>query len=418
MSQPRVHRKRGASYQYWTQAITKAGHVGRSTAGKLLALWNSLYREASQRLKDIIPGGSILKIVLKGNNIINYYYNKGSTSMIYFGVDSSITKPIPIGTEFAAFISEAAIRLEQGLTKSTIIELDVEPSTVPDVADLSKYKLELTTNMFEMELKALHKAQKEALNYKARGAESAVVLDGPLVDPPGLVAGMHDENPLRQKTQNLVNGRAESIATLYLKDVPVVGFVKRLQGSIFLDKYLPKASSQYAPGTIGDRLVSLVIASAMQEKANNLGLCDNGYKFVAVTRPIELEQSVAPDVDYYVSVASNIVGRDVRVYTSLYIPGWCTGNYRRPGRIEFLAEPGKEVEQALKVAALLEATVIPGTYMPLPVYLAHTSCTIRKREGAKLLREVASRHALEMLQSSRNSPMQHVLAGLFGGVMS
>jgi len=412
--QPKAHKKRGGSYEYWTRAITKAGQVGRSTAGKLLALWGSLYGEASQRLGDIIPGGSILNIVLGRNNIINYYYNIGSNSMIYFGVDSSRTKPVPVGIEFVAFISAAAIRLDQGLSNSTIVHLDVEPSTVPNVADLSKYKLELTINMFEMELKALRKAQKEALNYK----KSAVVLDGPLVDPPGLAKRLRNGDPLIQKAKNVVVDRADSIATLYLHDVPVVGFVKRLQGSIFLDKYLPQASSRYPPGTIGDRLVSLVIASAMQEKADKLGLCSSGYRFVAVTKPIELDQSVAPDVDYYVSVASSIVGRKVRVYTSLYIPGWCDGNYRRPGRIEFLAEPGKEAEQALRAAALLEATVTPGTYMPLPVYLAHTSCTIRRREGAKLLREAASRHALETLQSSPGLPLRYVLSGLFGGVMS
>ncbi len=384
--------RRGGSIEYWVRAIRKAADMGRETAYILRDAWTRLYEAVMERLDDLLPFGGVYMLDLAGATAAARAY-RGAGGRVFYGIDSSRTRPIRVGVKYVAFVSGTSVKVRGDGGKAEVVYMDVDSKHVPEAGDLSNYKKELEIMMFEFEAEALAKTI-EDIGEPSTGIEPVVVMDGPLVDPPGLLSGAGD---LADTARPLVGKRARLIGLLYRLGVPVVGYVKRLRGSIFLEHYLGRDVMESYQGHVGDRLLSFTLARAAAEASREYGLCSNERPIVIVSKPVPLPQDKAPDVDVYNSEIEGILGEGARIYTSLYVPGYCGGNRRSAARIEFVARPGQEEETAVAAASLLEAVTVQGPYLPLPVILAHRACTIRRREGSKLLREVASKHVVEAL---------------------
>ena len=356
--------------------------------------WKRLIKDLSERISDIIPGKGIyvLDLTARSSSPAFEWYSRGK-QLVFYGVDSSVVKPFRIGVKYISFVSAAVVQTKVGSAPQAVVEeVFVDPVWVPDEGDISQFKAELTLKMFSKELEALRIARSLA------SKNDIVLLDGPLIDPPGMLTRLSHHGELSEKARKIVEARAYILGELWKMGVTVIGFVKRLQGSIFRDAFLGEKADSYR-GEAGDRLIGFAIASIMKEKADEYYICKKGGKILVVTRPVEVTPDWAPDVDTYIKSIKNILGEDAGFFTSLYVPMYCDGNRRRPARIEFLSRPGTETENAIKVASLLEATIIPGYFIPLPVLIAHESCTIRRKEGRKLLRESASKYVADVLAS-------------------
>ncbi len=401
-------KRRGGALEYWVRAITAARIHGEDLAIRLRDKWEKLSRLLEENLKRAAPfDGKIYKLQYTSNTSsgpLANAYNQASNT-VFYGVDSSIVKPVRVGVKYVTFLSGAAVRLDPGNPrKAAIIHLEVDPDDVPEAGDLSEYKQELTLKMFEKELRAIRQARKDLSHQQS---SKALVLDGPLIDPPILTSRKWTSKKLADKAEALAQERAKHLALAYRDGARVVGYVKRLHGSIFLNEYLGE-SAERLRGEVGDRLLVLALAKIFVEKAEEYGICSAGDKVVIVSKPIEANPKYAGDAPVYNDVIMNVVGG--RIYTSLVIPLYCDGNRRRPARIEFIARPGEEEKAAAEIAATLEAVATPGTYLPLPVAVAHNSCTIRSRVGRKLLKELISRHVVLTIQEKAPT-----LLDLFGG---
>ncbi|MEB3779730.1 MAG: DNA double-strand break repair nuclease NurA [Desulfurococcales archaeon] len=388
-------KKRGGSVEYWIEAIRAASDIGRDTAYLMSDIWKRLIDDVEKRLNSIIPLGGVYMLDLTGDTVASKSYQEGKNKYFY-GIDSSRTKPVRVGLKFVAFISGTSVRSSLSLNERVKpIYMKVIPRPVPDAADLASYKLELETDMFNLEVEALSSTTSH-IEREGLFTHSVVVLDGPLVDPPSLLGRARKHEMLDEKAESFIKNRAYNLATLYKNGVPVIGFVKKLRGSIFLEEYIGKDAEKYTPHA-GDRILAFVIANAIVNNARNYGLCTPERPIVVITKPVPLREDKAPDVTLYNEELEKIIGSRTKVYTSLYVPVYCKGNRKIATRIEFVSSEGSEEIDAVRVASHLEASIVPGVYWPLPVLLAHRACTIKRKEGWKLLREVMSKHAVETL---------------------
>lgn len=399
-------KRRGGSIEYWIKAISEASRAGRETAGILKDIWKALIKNLEEELPSIIPMKGPYDLDLHGKTKASDYYHS-ATEKQFFGIDSSRTKPIRVGFKYVAFVSSASVKVlikNKSIVESELISLGVKKTLLPESSDLSSYKLELEKEMFDLEVGALANTVNLIIK-NGIGSDSVVMLDGPLVDPPNLVARASKNESFAEDAEKLVERRAILLAALYKQGVPVIGFVKRLHGDIFIKEYLGEKGENYRKH-VGDLALSFAIAQVLSRKAREYGLCDPRRPILVVTKPIPLPSDKIKDAPIYNEKLEEKVGQGVGIYTSIYVPAYCSGNRKTAGRIEFIAKEGNEETELIKAAALTEATVYPGTYLPLPVLVAHKKCTIRRREGTKLLREVISKHLVESLSADLPSLLE------------
>ena len=371
-------RRREGSYEYWVEAIERARKAGGEAARGSARLWRAITRGLQERPEPLLAGPPRAYLVQEGTPAWEGY-RTALTSRVY-GVDSSRTPLIRLGFAYVSFASAAAVRVEPSgsggvehvLVREVIVE---EPGA--DAAGL-----QLTLEMFRLEAEALRRV----------AGRGPVLLDGPLVDPPSL-AGRAGAAGLDEEFLEYLDLRVRGIARA--TSAGLVGFVKRLGGRLVAGA-LEASGAGYLAG-VSDALLGAALAGYIRRLAESLGACGSGGPLaVAVSRPVPLDPRGAADARLYEERLTRLGGG--RIYTAIVIPGVCRGNTWRAARIEFVSRGGDPGREALYYAGMVEALALPGVWVPAPVLLAHRACTIRRRESLRLLREAASRYALETLR--------------------
>lgn len=382
---PRSKRREGI-YQYWLLATKEAGRAGYEAAGDALVKWLKIKNFVEENMDKITPCDTVTCLSIDSNKNLRETYDSFH-SIRLFGVDSSITKPVRLGFKYVSFVSASAIWVKGN--ESGVSFLDVKVLRLPEEGTQEGANLERVLKMFSLESSALKTAVVEALKTNE---PSAIFLDGPLVDPPGLGKGVKAYG-LWDTYKRYLEARTSAIAEAAAAGVPVIGYVKRLRGRSVTEALLTGKSWA---SDINDAFLGASLASLIAKKAEIFNLC-MGRGVIVATRPSEVLDSKAPDYAYYRELLSEALGKEAFIYTSVIVPRACRGN-RRAARIEFIVKKGEDpVSTLMKVSTLVEASYLDGGGAPEPVILAHKSCTIKRKESLKLLRESATVYALETL---------------------
>jgi hypothetical protein len=208
-----------------------------------------------------------------------------------------------------------------------------------------------------------------------RCESGVVMLDGPIVDPPGpldaelasrafsqmLGVGLGEARRLAEEYHER---RARAIAGL---GCPVVGVVKRVSSHTLLASLAARAGARLPQG-VSDGDLAAALAAAARERGLSLFAVGPGDACEAMEG----------------GVASAYCTGGLRVYYAYtFAP-----RTMKPYRVEVLAgEPG----EALRAAAYAQAATLPGHSLPLPVLLAHEKSTIRRSTVKLIYREMLAR---------------------------
>ncbi len=380
-------RRRDGSVEYWINAVREAGNAGREVAIAASLLWARLKDKIKDELDNLIsiPSGG-LRELYQSDGLVARLYNNYKNMRVH-GVDSSRTKPIRIGFRYISFISASSVEATP-TGESRVSFLKVEPLLLPEEAELEHASLELIVKMFKLEAEALEKI--------SRDSNGPLFIDGPIVDPPNLSRSVRGDPGLEEEFERGLDRRARGIAKALDRGRLVVGFVKRVTGRSYTQSIASERGWDWLGG-VNDSFLALGLALEFKRILEPMGTCKPGV--VVVSQPVPLDPSRAVDAKLLEDRIREFYGGDVGVYTSLIVPGVCQGNTRKPARIEFLASKNDNPSEiGLMAASAVEAWIVPGAWIPSPVLLAHKSCTIRRRESLKLLREVTSRFAREALR--------------------
>ncbi|MCE4620060.1 MAG: hypothetical protein F7C33_03450 [Desulfurococcales archaeon] len=403
---PGKRRKEG-SVEVWTSLVEEARKAGVEVASNTVGLWRRTAHGLAERLDEVLPVSDIRDLIVYdtptvGGGLAAGFYEASRKSLVA-GIDSSRTRPLPIGLNYVSFVSGVLVILEppppgRGPGR---VEPMADSVVLPETGDYEHVGLELDLDMFSMEAGALQLA-----SGKYSGLIRGLLMDGPLVDPPSLVSSARrSEASLKAKAEELARIRAVSLAGLWSRGVVVAGFVKRARGRLVAG-FLEEVEGFEFLEDVPDSLLALILRGVLEERFRALGACRQSVRGLIVTRPVPLDSlsDRVPDAIIYEGLLEEAGFHGARFYTSLVVPGGCAGNLRRPARVEFLARSLEEARvEAVRVASLVEAWLVPGAWLPSPVLVAHRACTIRSREGGKLLREVASRYALEALHGESDA---------------
>ena len=382
---PGGRKKREASVEFWIEAVRGASTAGAEVAREAAVKWRRALRDVEEGLSRLLPAPSLEDLLAYPGTPVSRGARRGLGPV--YGVDSSRTKPVRVGFRLVSFISAAAVRLppRDSQDEARVEFMRVSPKIVPEDAPPEKALLEITLEMFRLEAEALHEASKEGV---------PVYLDGPIVDPPSLSRSV--SGGLEEKYRRYVERRAEAAARL---GGSIVGFVKRLTGRMYADMLFEETGWEWLR-EVNDYFLAQAYAHQVAGILRGMGECRGDRVAAIVTKPYPLPAERAPDVRVYEEAMGGW-----RVYHALTVPGACSGNMRKPARIEFLVPPGGDPsEAALEAAAMVEARLVEGAWMPEPVLLAHKACTIRRRESLKLLREAATRYARKTVESEGRPP--------------
>jgi len=312
-----------------------------------------------------------------------------------YGVDSSLGSLERVGGFLLVPISASKIyidiRIDDPMEHILIIDEDFEvdadiPSNVHDgLSPNIAYRIaELT--MLNMEVSMLNKIFIE-INQELsdKYIKTYVYLDGPIIDPPDVrynIDGFNEYMENRAKTiYKIINSSK--------KPSLVCGFVKRIMGRQFYNELKRELEEiRLRPEFENDwTFLVLALGGILRSQRRNV---------VVYTKPLELTGSnIDLFRDYGVTVYYSYFS--VKINDIVYNP------YRLdiaiPTTIKDETIPSKELDWLFKEALYITfKTFIPGSKYPLPIDLAHTTCSIPKKDAKKLLQMIISKTYAEMIR--------------------
>jgi len=285
-------------------------------------------------------------------------------------IDSSISPMVRVGAHFFTIISASIVYFENGKAKPSK-NLIVKLIRVPELGRIEYVKKETLLRMFELEAEALEKA-----TQKIDGG--AIFIDGPLVDPPKFVVG----GELRKAYENYVSRRARAIARAKRKNVLLIGITKRILGNHLVSNF--KQLLKDFPWMNDHTFVTLIFSYIARRI-----LRDSDISYYLLTKPLELSHEKT-DYRLYKEYGSG----------KIFYSYACLNPQRFRGKIIGVESPAEadKVSDIFRIAMHYSIYwTYPGMNVPLPVILAHKTCTIRKRTARKILRELISRYISETL---------------------
>jgi hypothetical protein len=277
------------------------------------------------------------------------------------GIDGSCQEVGGFGGKWYVPISCAIVKALKG----SLADLKVE--VVANIEEIQQHEFQnvgrdVARLMMTVETKAISAWAKQA------PAESTILLDGPVVDPPA------------EDDRDYVNVRCAALKACLARKITVIGCVKRSFDVAFrkhasqilcaIDAQLGGLLAQFPT----DSQLLIFLLSSLARTAP-----PSTYLHTAVL-PIETNRVTALYFDQELRIVFAYLQRDLG--TSLL-------------RVEAVVPPDvKDDEVPSFVAALLDlcvGTTYPGHYVPLVVQMAHEKCNIREGCAEVLYDEIMTR---------------------------
>ena len=330
-------------------------HKSQDIAGELY----SYYRRLEQIVNKYI--GSIQEYVNVCSESLNFEKTIGS-------VDGSMVTLKGFGDKWFIVYGVSRVIFPAGVKNLSSPEISVGVHTeFLGSDDPTTIKRKAIIKMMYGESKAI----RFLANTSAR--KGIIFIDGPMIDPPNI------------KDHNYIEWRVDTFRTVKMFDSEIIGVVKRYSSQIFIGELLNKISDLQI---YNDRFFVPLVFNKLRA-LNNIPPNVSLY-----SKPIRLRREFEIAINPNVFDAYEAMLGDYESGESYYIYGmyfqYALGI--RTVKIEFLARDFDEAEQKSKwIAALLRSIMIPGTYLPLPILLAHETSLIRKRVAKVILSNALSR---------------------------
>jgi len=273
------------------------------------------------------------------------------------GVDGSFYITRSLGHRFLGLIGLSLVFFDKGLESIRHPEINVH-------VFVERIKEELGIDPEKVVITNMLLRESMLINEASQKGARLIFIDGPIIDPPDLI----DKEYVRKRVDNLVESlRRETI---------IVGIVKRFNSSVI-------ASMSSIKHDLTDQDVVPVLFNTIYKLGKfplEVGLFTNPILIAE-----ENGERLSSAFKVYASEFSK-KGYEFRIWTSFAQAGYA----HRPFRVEILASDDEDIHAILQY---IFQWISPGMSIPLPIYLAHYSCLIRKRAAQLVFSEALSRLA-------------------------
>jgi hypothetical protein len=315
------------------------------------------FREITEKVAKILEKKGIFR-VLDPSTIENIDLFRNVRAV---GIDGSLQPVEGFGGYWFVPTSCARVTFESGPNSATKVDVSANIEKIKE-HDFFGVGGEATLRMMKSESKAIMDWAEQHDGSKG----SVMFIDGPIVDPPNVI------------DEDYVKYRCKALEKSIKKGIMVLGCVKRMKASILLDFIEKEVFSNENDKEMVRRFAwDLHLVTAIFSK------------FV-----IEGESGVLSTIPICVSDADNAMKAYRKhgiTVNSLYVQ---KDAISRPIRVDFpiLNTSTESIESiATRILATVYAWSYPGMDIPLPVFLAHNKCEVRKGCADVLYDEIITR---------------------------
>lgn len=369
----------------WRNLISEAekrGDIEARRVSSFIECIEDFYRNDADRILKRI---SIPSYNGSFKNSLKKYYKVPVVS-----IDGSIAFGGTISTNYYVMISSSIVIFPDYSDKSIIEPIvKVEPqiksySTEINEDDIKKIAL---LDMMTEEVNRMNDSI-ELLSEVGINEKAAIIIDGPIIDPP-------KGNRKNQKYLNYVKKRVNVIMKHLKRGNIVIGYVKRVTGRTFIESQKSTLERFKFPLDIG-KIGSLYMTNdssflnILFEKETLIinTLTDTRKDYVVYTKPEEIPININ-DYDLYKMEGLHVYFTYAKIGINSY-------PRRKVIRIEIaFSEDNLNqnyidsiFEEALKIIYLWTPI---GLNHPMPIQIAHNSCTIRRRVAKVLIKDIMTR---------------------------
>ncbi len=326
------------------------------------------FREITEKVAKLLEKKGVFR-VLDPSKIENIEFFRNVCAV---GIDGSLQPIEGFGGYWFVPTSCARVTFEKGPNSATKVDVT---ANIEKIKEHDYYGVggEAELRMMKSETKAIM----DWAEQHDASIRSIMFIDGPIVDPPSVV------------DKDYVKYRCKALEKCIKKNILVIGCVKRMKASILLDFIMKNVFKNETNMDLKERFAwDLNLVTAIFTK-----LVVEGAKGVLSTVPICVSETDAAQKAY----------RDQGIIVnSLYIQKDPTG---RPIRVDFpILKSCEESIEAIgeKIISTVYAWSYPGMDIPLPVFLAHNKCEVRKGCADVLYAEIITR-------SKSKDPFENIL---------
>jgi hypothetical protein len=326
------------------------------------------FREITEKVAKLLEKKGVFR-VLDPSKIENIELFRDVRAV---GIDGSLQPIEGFGGYWFVPTSCARVTFDRGPNSATKVDVTANIEKIKE-HDFYGVGGEATFRMMKSETKAIMDWAEQ--HDASKG--SVMFIDGPIVDPPNVV------------DKDYVEYRCKALEKCIKKNILVIGCVKRMKASILLDFIEKKVFTNKIDKEIIRRFAwDLHLVTAIFSK-----LVIQGATGVLSTIPIcvsDTDDAMKAYRDHGIIV------------NSLYIQKDATS---RPIRADFpiLKSCEESIESiGARIISTVHAWSYPGMDIPLPVFLAHNKCEVRKGCADVLYDEIITR-------SKSKDPFENIL---------
>ena len=338
----------------------------RSYPELVLGLIDKIYEKSSLLYEEF---RTIRNLLLKK---IDYLYDKFFLSVKpryvcsnvpVAGIDGSVVIVHGLGKKFFVFYGISSVLFENGVEsiENPKINLSVGIETIEEKYEESP-RMEAILKMMLGETKAMRSVIEKVAN-------GVLFIDGPIIDPPTVV------------DENYIDYRVKTLMYALRRDVTLIGYVKRYKSNLFVN-----AISDVVDLRASDREVIPILFNLLR---NEKSVYEDE---ILLTKPIRITENNETAVSSHVLRTYYERFREYGIASTIYSSYIQVAPNSRPAKIEFLGDNDEDaLNKAKLIASIIKDFSVAGTYLPLPVLLAHKTSLIRKKVAQVILREILSR---------------------------
>ncbi|AJC72675.1 hypothetical protein X802_02850 [Thermococcus guaymasensis DSM 11113] len=393
--------------QAWKNLIIQANEHGKSEAITLRKIYEATKKYYLESGHENIRYIEFSSENPKQEELREYHQH------VVISEDGSMVPGDFISMKYYVVISSALVifpRYSKYYIENPLVEVKAYLASYPSNQDISLVKREASLDMMKTETAAINNAIRKFKSLKAQerlsqGARGVLITDGPLIDPP---------LPIRNdKYEHFVNERISAIMNLMDNNILPIGFVKRVIGNVFSYGNQAKLKEYTITTSTSDNEISLAdlgdytLATLLFEFKRVVLNEKNNSDFILYTVPQEVPEEI-------IKAYKDYKDKGIHVYYSILKLSGKLYPKRPVYRIEipFLRKPStREVQRRFEEAIKLLYLWTPsGLKYPLPISLAHQTCTIKKPVAKVLIREILTKFVSNNLRTgSSDSLLKHYL---------
>jgi len=342
-----------------TEPETLAGLVHEAiNVGDEVKVELKRFREITDKVLKLLENKQVI-LVLNPSRIDDIDSYK---QMCAIGIDGSLQPLEGFGGYWFVPTSCSRILFEHGPTSEPKVTV---AATIEKIKEYEHFGVggEAIFRMMTAETKAI---MNWAETHDA-SRKSVVFIDGPIVDPPQFT------------DQNYVKYRCEALSKCLAKKALVIGCVKRMKAQFFINFLAEKFTSKVDKNLIMNFAWDSQLVTALFSK-----LVLSGVDGILSTTAVNTSDTDAAHKAYH--------DAGIDVY-SFYMQKAASS---RPIRLDFPVLNDTKInvkEISTKILKTTYAWSYPGIDVPLPVFLAHSKCEIRRGCAEKLYDEIITRSA-------------------------